>query len=80
MQQSGLHPYSSVPSGVGSTSISTSRVHLLSHLLLGGRGLVLGYLRSLSSLLPAWAGGGDFHPHASWRASFLAAQVSARAP
>ena len=34
------------------------RVHLLSHLLLGGRGLVLGCLRSLSSLLLAWAGGG----------------------
>ena len=34
------------------------RVHLLSRLLLGGRGLVIGYLRSLSSLLPAWAGGG----------------------
>ena len=33
-------------------------VHLFSRLLLGSRGLVLGCLGSLGSLLPAWAGGG----------------------
>ena len=38
------------------------RVHLLSLLLLGGRGLSLGYLRSLSSLLSPGAGGGPPPP------------------
>ena len=50
------------PFGSGLDLHLNLRVHLLSHLLLGGRGLVVGYLRSLSSLLPAWAGGGPPPP------------------
>ena len=46
------------PLGSGLDLHPNLRVHLLSHLLLGGRGLVLGYLGSLGPFLPAWAGGG----------------------
>ena len=38
------------------------RLRLLSHLLLGGRGLVLGYLGGLNPLLPARAGRGSPPP------------------
>ena len=47
--------------------------------LLGGRCLVLGCLRA-SAPFSLRGRGGDLHLHASWRASFLAAQASARAP
>ena len=59
VHQSGVPPSLLLrPLGSGLDLHLNLRVYLLSRLLLGGRGLVLGNLRSLSSLLPAWAGGG----------------------
>ena len=72
MHQSGLlHPYSSVPSGVGSTSISTSVSTSPTSCWVAG----VSSSGTSGALAPfsRRGRGGDFHPHASWRASFLAA-------